>query len=406
MLVTLGGLTAIPPLAFDMYLPALPNIADDFGVSESRIQLTLSACLIGIALGQLFGGPISDALGRRRPILAGVAGFTLFSFACAVAPSISVLVLLRFLQGLFGGVAVVISRAVVRDRTADAQAARVFSMLMLIGGTAPIVAPVIGGLLIEVTSWRGIFVVLGVLGLAGGLSVIAVLPETLPSPARRPGSLRDTVAVAARVGRDTRFLGFAFTGGFGFGAMFFFISSSSFVFQDVYDLSAPAYSGIFAGSAVGLMALGYVNATLLKRCRPESLLWFGTVQLVIGGAALCVVLWFDLGLVAVISAVYIANLSIPFIAPNATALALDPYGREAGTVSAYLGVVQFAVAAVASPLAGLFGDTTEYSMAFGILTMGLFAFTTRSLLVGRTVGGARHVLNQPTSASPVPLSHE
>ena len=209
MLLVLGALTAIPPLSFDMYLPALPDIASDFGVTESQVQLTLSSCLIGIALGQLFGGPISDAFGRRRPLVAGLAGYLAFCLGCALAPSLPALVGLRFLMGLFGGVAVVISRAIVRDRATGAEAARIFSLLMLVGGTAPVLAPVIGGILIGVTSWRGIFVVLAALGIAGLVSTLAVLPETLPPDRRRSGGIRDTAAVIRRVARDRMFMGFA-----------------------------------------------------------------------------------------------------------------------------------------------------------------------------------------------------
>ena len=198
MLLVLGGLSAVPPLSFDMYLPALPQVADSLGVPEAQIQLTLSACLLGLAFGQLFGGPVSDSLGRRRPLLVGVGGYAFFSLACAFAPTAPALVVLRFAQGLLGGVAVVIARAVVRDREEGAAAARVFSLLMLVSGIAPIAAPLFGGLLITVTSWRGIFVVLSLLGAAGLLAVTVILPETLAPEDRHSGGIGQTVTVAKR----------------------------------------------------------------------------------------------------------------------------------------------------------------------------------------------------------------
>jgi DHA1 family bicyclomycin/chloramphenicol resistance-like MFS transporter len=277
MLLVLGGLTALPPLSFDMYLPALPDIAADFGVPESQIQLTLSSCLIGIALGQLFGGPLSDTLGRRRPLVVGLVGYTVFCFACAAAPSAPALIALRFFMGLFGGVAVVISRAVVRDRATGAEAARIFSLLMLVSGAAPIVAPLIGGLLIDFTSWRGIFVVLGGLGLAGLAAALAVLPETLHADQRRSGGVRDTISVVGHLVRDRTFMGYALTSGFAFGVLFFYISSSSFVFQEIYGLSPQGFSAVFAGNAVGLVAFGQLNAILVRRYAPTSLLRWGTV---------------------------------------------------------------------------------------------------------------------------------
>ncbi len=245
MLFVLGGLTAVPPLTFDAYLPALPQVAADLGVPEAQIQLTLSACLLGIAFGQLFGGPVSDARGRRTPLLVGVLGYTFFSLACAVAPSAPALVGLRFGQGLLGGVAVVIARAIVRDRAEGAAAARVFSLLMLVGGLAPILAPLVGSALIEVTTWRGIFVFLAGLGAIGLVAVMKVLPETLAPADRHTGGIRDTLAVAGRVVRDRDVMGFVLTSAFASGALFFYISSSSFVFQDVYDLSPTAFSLIF-----------------------------------------------------------------------------------------------------------------------------------------------------------------
>ncbi len=351
MLFVLGGLSAVPPLSFDMYLPALPEVAQSLGVPEAQIQLTLSACLLGIALGQLFGGPVSDSLGRRRPLLVGVAGYAACSLACALAPSAPVLVAFRFLQGLLGGVAVVIARAIVRDRAEGAAAARIFSLLMLVSGIAPIVAPLLGGLLIEVTSWRGIFVVLSLLGAAGLVAVTVVVPETLPAERRHTGGVGETVSVASRVARDRTLMGYALTSAFAFGALFFYISSSSFVFQDIYGLSSREYSLIFAANSVGLMAMGWLNANLVRKHEPATLLRWGVGQAVVGSAALCVVLLLGLGLPAILPALMVAVLSLALIAPNATALALAPYGREAGTVSAFLGVMQFAIGAIASPLA-------------------------------------------------------
>ena len=395
MLLVLGALTAIPPLSFDMYLPALPDIASDFGVAESQVQLTLSACLIGIALGQLFGGPVSDAFGRRRPLVAGLAGYLAFCLGCALAPSLPALVGLRFLMGLFGGVAVVISRAIVRDRATGAAAARIFSLLMLVGGTAPVLAPVIGGILIGVTSWRGIFVVLAALGVAGLVATLAVLPETLAVADRRSGGIRDTAAVIRRVARDRMFMGFALTSACAFGVLFFYISSSSFVFQEVYDLSAQGFSAVFAGNAVGLVLVGQVNAALVHRFSPESLLLFGIGQMIVGAAALVIAVQLGGGLAVVIGALVVANLGIPLIAPNATALALGAYGREAGTVSAFLGVLQFAIGAIATPIAGAFGDTTQYSMAYGMLVMAVLSLCAHGALIRRPPATVPDVLEDP-----------
>jgi MFS transporter, DHA1 family, multidrug resistance protein len=403
MLLLLGGLSAVPPFSFDMYLSALPGITEDFGVPESQVQLTLSACLLGIAVGQLVGGPVSDARGRRRPLLLGLTGYTACSVLCALSPSVGVLIGVRFLQGLFGGMAVVLSRAVVRDRADGREAARIFSLLMTIGGIAPIVAPIAGGLLVHVTSWRVIFLILAGLGVVGLAATIAILPETLPPADRRAGGMRETLAVGARVLRDRTLVGYALTGAFSFGALFFWISSSSFVLQDIYGLSTSAFSAAFAANAILLMAAGRLNATLVRRRSPEKLLRWGVGQLVFGGVAMCSVLWLGFGLPAVLVTVSVAATSLPFIAPNSTALALAPYGREAGTVSAFLGVVQFAVGAVASPIAGTLGDTTAHSMAFGFVTMGVLAFLAHRLLVTRVPDHPHAVLEEVRAAFVEPL---
>ena len=381
MLLVLGGLSAVPPLSFDMYLPALPEVAKNLGVPEAQIQLTLSACLLGLAFGQLFGGPISDSLGRRRPLLVGVGGYAIASLACAFAPTASALVVLRFAQGLLGGVAVVIARAIVRDREEGAAAARVFSLLAIVSGIAPVVAPLIGGLLINVTSWRGIFVVLSLLGAVGLLAVTGVLPETLRREDRHVGGVRETWVVTKRVGRDRRLIGFAMTAAFAAGGLFFYLSCSSFVFQDIYGLTAAEYSVIFAVNAVGLMLIGLANARLVRRHEPATMLRVGVIQAVVGALAMCVALWLDLGLPGLIPTLLLSLLSLPLIVPNATALALAPFGREAGTVSALIGVSQFAVGALASPLAGVGGGVTQFSMAFGMLIMGVLALVTRKVLV-------------------------
>ncbi len=381
MLLVLGGLSAVPPLSFDMYLPALPQVADSLRVPEAQIQLTLSACLLGLALGQLFGGPLSDSWGRRGPLLWGVGGYAVASLACAFAPTAPALIVLRFAQGLLGGVAVVIARAIVRDREEGAAAARVFSLLMLVSGIAPIAAPLFGGLLINVTSWRGIFVVLSLLGAAGLVAVVMIIPETLPVSLRHAGGVSETITIAKRVVRHRPLMGYALTAAFSSGALFFYISSSSFVFQDIYGLSSTQYSLIFATNAVGLMALGWLNATLVRRHDPAILLRWGVAQGVVGAVSLCVVLWLGLGLPAVLPALLVTVVSLPFIVPNATALALNPYSREAGSVSALLGVLQFAVGAIAAPLAGIGGGVTPFSMAFGMLAMTLTAAVVRRVLV-------------------------
>src|SRR6267143_566798 len=231
LFVLLGGLTAFGPLSIDMYLPALPAIGRDLAASESMIQLTLTACLIGLAIGQVIAGPLSDALGRRRPLLIGVAGYVIASLLCALAPAATILVALRLLQGLAGAAGIVIARAIVRDLYSGSAAARYFSRLILVMGLAPILAPVLGAQLLRFTSWHGIFVVLAMITALLWLGAARGLPETLPPARRRIGSLSDTTQTFRRLAADTEFVGYAAAGGLAFGAMFAYIAVSPFVLK-------------------------------------------------------------------------------------------------------------------------------------------------------------------------------
>ena len=233
----LGGLSAFGPLSMDMYLPGLPALTKDLGASASTGQLTLTGCMLGIAVGQLFTGPLSDTLGRRRPLLAGLVGYVLASLACAVAPSIWTLVALRFIQGTLGGAGVVIARAIVRDIFSGAEAARIFALLMAVMGVAPVFAPLVGGQALAVTSWRGIFVVLAAIGIPLLLATFVWLPETLAPERRRSGGLRVTLRTFGRLLTDRSFIVPAGSFGLAAAVLFAYIAGSSFVLEDIYAVS-------------------------------------------------------------------------------------------------------------------------------------------------------------------------
>jgi Bcr/CflA subfamily drug resistance transporter len=265
----LGGLTAFGPLSLDMYLPALPALARGFSAAESEVQLTLTACVLGIAIGQVLAGPLSDTLGRRRPLMAGLALYTAASLLCAAAPAVPALTAFRLLQGFGAAAGIVIARAVVRDLHSGTAAARYFSMLMLVAGSAPILAPVIGGQVLRVTSWRGVFVVLGLFGAALLVASALGLRETLPADRRRSGELRDTLRTFGGLLTDRVFLGYALASGFAFAALFSYISGSPFVLQQLFGLSPQQFSAVFAMNAVGIVVSGQVNGRL-GRARADA----------------------------------------------------------------------------------------------------------------------------------------
>lgn len=372
LLVLLGSLTALTPLAIDAYLPALPSLTRDLGSTDSTAQLTLSALLVGLALGQLIAGPLSDRVGRRPPVLFGLSGFVLVSLACAVAPNVPVLIGLRLLQGLFGAAAVVVSRAVVRDLHEGAAAARAFATLILIMGVAPVAAPVLGAQTLRVTSWRGIFVLLAV----AGLVLIAVtalrLPETLAE--RSTGGIGATVSIFGRLLRDRSFLAPAVASGAAIAGLFAYIAGSPFLLQEVYGLTPQRFSLLFALNAATFVTLSQVGGRLVERTGASALVVTGGVLSVTGSTVVGLALLVGGGLPVLVPGLMLTVGSVGLIAPNATALALAEHARTAGAASALLGVLQFSLGGLVSPLTGLGGGSTQLPLVLVLGTCSLVGF--------------------------------
>ncbi|MER7502521.1 multidrug effflux MFS transporter [Nonomuraea pusilla] len=364
LLVILGALSAIGPLSIDMYLPALPAITGEMLSAPAQVQLTLTACLIGVSAGQVIAGPVSDVRGRRVPLVVGVAGFMVASLLCAFAPSVPVLIALRLLQGLLGGAALVIVRAVVRDLYDGAAIARIFATLMLVSGLAPILAPIAGAQLLSFTSWRGVFVALGLAGLVLLVAVLLGVRETLPAERRESGGLAHTARTFWRLLRDRAFMGCALTGGLAFAAMFGYISGSPFVLQEVYGATPQQYSLIFGLNAFALTATAQVGGRLSGRVEPARLVAAGLVVTVAGAALLLVAALSGLGLAAIVAGLFVIMLGQGLVLPGTGALALAGQPQQvAGSASALLGVLQFALGALAAPLVGLAGAGTAVPMA-------------------------------------------
>jgi MFS transporter, DHA1 family, multidrug resistance protein len=363
----LGSVSAIGPAAMDAYLPGLPELARDFGVSPSAAQVTVTTYLLGLALGQLLSGPLSDVHGRRRPLVAGMAVFTVTTLACSLAPSLYVLAGMRLVQGTAAAVGVAVGRAIVRDLYAGAAGARYLSRLMMVIGLAPILAPIVGGQLLRFTSWRGVFVALAVLGLALTAIGARLLPETLPRERRRAAGLGITLRTFAQLLADPRFVGFVLIVGLGGGAMIGYVAGSSFVLQDVYGASPQLYGVLFGLNAVFLVAGAQVNAHLLATRSPRSLLRVGLVMLVVAGVALVVIVSLPkAGLATVMAPLMLQMASWSFVQANALALALTDHPAVAGTAAALLGVSQYAFGAFTAPLVGLGGSDTALPMALVI----------------------------------------
>ncbi|MFJ6742258.1 multidrug effflux MFS transporter [Streptomyces sp. NPDC091279] len=379
LLVTLilGGLTATPPLAMDMYLPSLPEVTRSLSASAATVQLTLTACLLGMALGQLVVGPMSDRWGRRRPLLVGLAVYVVATALCAIAPTVELLVAFRLLQGLAGAAGIVIARAVVRDLYDGMEMARFFSTLMLISGVAPIVAPLIGGQILRVTDWRGVFVVLIGVGVLLAAIVWTKLPETLAPADRHAGGVGDALRAMRGLLADLPFTGFMLAGGFTFAALFAYVSASPFVIQEIYGASPQTFSLLFGVNSVGLVLAGQLNGkVLVGRARLDRV--FGVGLLIVIGAAIALLLmttgvFGPVGLVPVSVGLFVLMSAMGVTLPNAQALALMRTRQAAGSASALLGTSSFLIGAVASPLVGIAGEHTAVPMAVVQLASALVA---------------------------------
>jgi len=391
-ILILGALTAFGPLAIDFYLPAFPSIAQSFGTDEKHVQMTLAAYFLGLSIGQLLYGPVADRFGRRIPLLTGVGLFTVASLACAFAPNLEWLMGARFIQALGGCAGMVISRAVVSDKCDAVGSAKVFSQLMLVMGLAPILAPMLGGLLVNTTGWQSIFLVLTGFSALAALAVALGLPESLPDYVPRQ-PLKGALRQYGRLLADPVYLGHALTGGLAVAGMFAYISGSPFVFIKLYGVPAEHFGWLFGTNAAGFILVAQVNARLLAKRGPAFLL-ARTVWIYLGaGLTLLAVsslhteqLW------PLLIPLFVCIASLGCILPNASACAMNGQGARAGSASALLGCLQFSIAAGASALVGVLHDGSAMPMAMVISLCGILvvsvAMLTRRLQNARALAQA------------------
>ncbi|WP_163510549.1 multidrug effflux MFS transporter [Fodinicola acaciae] len=363
LLVVLGGLSAVSPFATDMYAPGLPQIVASFGTTPAAVQLSLTACLVGTAVGQVVLGPVSDTLGRRRLLLAGTTLFSLLSLACVLAPTIEAFDLARLLQGMAGGAGLVIGRAVITDRATGVSAARQLSTLGAIAMTAPVIAPVAGGLILGVGSWRMVFAVLAAAGMALMAAVYTHVPETLPVQ-RRSRGLRTAFPAMGRLLRRRELVGCLLVMGCALAGLFAYITGSPFVFQQAYGLSPTSYGFVFAVNAVGTVVASIVFGRLAGRVRLPVLLTAGLAVALVSMLTLVVLLVAGIStLVTTWLCFFGLTSGFGVVLPASTTIILAIGKESPGAASGLLGGAQFVLGAVAAPLPGAFGDTTPMSTA-------------------------------------------
>ncbi|MER7761937.1 Bcr/CflA family multidrug efflux MFS transporter [Streptomyces sp. NPDC097619] len=367
IVLVLGGLSALPPLSMDMYLPALPEVTGALAAPAATVQLTLTACLAGMAVGQLVIGPMSDRWGRRRPLLIGMVAYVLATALCAVAPDAASLIFFRLLQGLAGAASIVIARAVVRDLYEGLEMARFFASLTLVSGAAPIVAPLVGGQVLRIADWRGVFWVLTGVGVLLTLTAWRCLAETLPPERRRPGGVGAALRTMRGLLADRVFTGYVLCGGLAFAVLFSYISASPFVVQEIHGASPQQFSLLFGLNSVGLIVVGQVNGKLLVgRVGLDRVLAVGLAVITLASGYLLAVttgLFGRAGLVEVSAGLFVLMAAMGLVLPNTNAQALMRTPHAAGSASALLGTCSFLIGSVATPLVGVAGERTAVPMA-------------------------------------------
>jgi DHA1 family bicyclomycin/chloramphenicol resistance-like MFS transporter len=367
-IVLMGALTAIGPLSIDMYLPAFPAIGKEFD-ALSQVELSLASFFTGLALGQLFYGPISDRVGRKPPLYFGLSLFLVASIGAATSPDIHSLIGWRFTQGLGGCAGMVISRAVVRDRCSPQDAAKAFSLLMLVMGLAPILAPLLGGVVVTLSGWRTIFFILAVFAGSCLIAIRLLLKEshavTRTTSLARHKVLQDYLHLLS----DKAFMRYTLSSSLAFTGMFAYIAGSPYVLMQLHHIPPQHYGWVFGSNAIGLIGASQLNARLLQRHDMHTLLHYGVLSVALAGtslAGLALSGWLPLPLLLMGLFIFIASLG--FISPNASAAALAHQGHRAGTASALMGALQFLLATLAGASMSMWHDGTARPLA---VIMGL-----------------------------------
>ena len=388
LVLFLGALTAFSPLTIDMYLPALPTMADTFGVTTVDVQATVSSYLVGLALGQLLYGPLSDATGRKFPLYIGIILYIVASLGCVLAPNVDAMIVLRFFQALGGCVGMIIARAIVRDFVTGQEAARLLSTMMLVMGVAPILAPVLGSYILAVADWRAIFLLLSGFGAACLAVTYFYLPETLPPARRRPGGVGIALRTYGHLLRNRRLMGFVLSNGFVFANLFVYITGSPQLFIGIFGLSPVAYAWLFGSNAAGMIVVSQINRALLRR--------WSLYQILAGALAFNLFACLAMFAVAEVAAnvwtlwagLLIAQSSLGMISPNSAAAALSGDPSHAGSASSLTGTAPYLLGAAAGALLSVLPHDSPSSMTTVMALNALIAFGCHRVLVGRAGAAA------------------
>lgn len=375
IVILLGALTAIGPISMDMYLPALPVVADDLSTTASLVQMSLTTCLIGLATGQLMFGPLSDIRGRKKPLMFSLGIYGVASLALAFTTSIGTFILLRFIQGFTGAAGIVIARAAARDIYSGNELTRAFALLALVSGAAPILAPISGGFVLNFGSWPVVFYIIAVIGILLLLSVLFFYSETHPLENRSEGTIFAVVKTFGDLLKDKVFLGISFTQSLIMSSMFAYIAGSPFILQNIYEVTPQQFSLVFALNGLGIIIAAQISGRIATRVDEVKIMLFGVMQSLAGSLLLIVVVMADLSLPVIIIALFLVVSSVGFVSPTAFSLGLKNQKKSAGSASAFLGLLPFIGGAIVSPLVGLGGEYIAWPLALLTIVCSVSALT-------------------------------
>lgn len=379
--ILLGSLGLLGPFTIDTYLPSFPTIVKDFHTTASLVQISLTACLLGLGAGQLFIGPLSDVKGRRKPLLLFLCLYLLASLTCSFSPNIYFLIVARFVQGFSAAGGLVVSRAVVRDLFSGKELTKFFTLIVLVGNLGPIVAPIAGGAILSFTKWNGVFIVLACIGAILIFMVSLKLPETLPPEKRVPSNLPQLMSNFGSLFKEREFMGYAFTQGFTTAGIFAYVSGVPFVYQNIYHVSPQQFSLLFGVNGLGLIIGSQLVGRLADRISERTFLKIGLGISIAAGATLLIALLLKAPLIAVAIPIFFFVSSISIIGTTSFALAIESQGHIAGSASALLGLLPFVLGSLSAPLVGIAGSYTGVPMGVTIFGASLLAFLSYFILV-------------------------
>lgn len=379
--ILLGSLGLLGPFTIDTYLPSFPTIVKDFHTTASLVQISLTACLLGLGAGQLFIGPLSDVKGRRKPLLLFLCLYLLASLTCSFSPNIYFLIVARFVQGFSAAGGLVVSRAVIRDLFSGKELTKFFTLIVLVGNLGPIVAPIAGGAILSFTKWNGVFIVLACIGAILIFIVSLKLPETLPPEKRVPSNLPQLMSNFGSLFKDREFMGYAFTQGFTTAGIFAYVSGVPFVYQNIYHVSPQQFSLLFGVNGLGLIIGSQLVGRLTDRISERTFLKIGLGISIAAGAILLIALLLKAPLIAVAIPIFFFVSSISIIGTTSFALAIESQGHIAGSASALLGLLPFVLGSLSAPLVGIAGSYTGVPMGVTIFGASLLALLSYFVLV-------------------------